>query len=67
MDSKLKSGDHRSMFATGTADSEAVTRFLNDTSFLESNGKNEEELALDYWNDIEVKKNCPAFGLTHMH
>ena len=67
MDSKLKSGDHRSMFATGTADSEAVTRFLNDTSFSESNGRTEEEVALEYWKDIEVKKNCPAPGLIHMH
>ena len=67
MDSALKSGGHRSLFATGSADSDTVTRFMNDTSFPESSGKTEEEMALDYWKDIEVRKNCPAPGLIHMH
>ena len=67
MDSTTKSVGHRSMFATGSADSDAVTRYLNDNSSHESTGKNEEELALEYRKDIEVRKNCPAPGLIHMH
>ena len=67
MDSTTKSVGHRSMFATGSADSDAVTRYLNDNSSHESTGKSEEEMSLEYWKDIEVKKNCPAPGLIHMH
>ena len=48
MDSTVKSGGHRSLFATGSADSDTETRFMNDTSFPESMGKTEEELALEY-------------------
>ena len=58
--------DHRTLFATGSGDYDAITRNMNNTSLV-VDGKSEEKKAIEYWNDIPVRKNCPAPRLEHMH